>query len=305
MENADQLPRCGIVILNWCSAEDTVACSRAIVASTYPNLEIVVVDNASPDNSYARMSTFVDEYDSAGPISLLRTERNLGYAGGNNYGIEVCLERGCEFILVLNNDTVVAPHAVSELIQYAARVPRAGLIGACLVDYDDPMRVQCLGGAMFNPWLLRTTNLSEGATLADTDGEATPDYISGACVLVRREFLEQVGMMREDLFLYGEELDWVQRGKQLGWGHAVCRGAVVRHRWTPDEPARRARANYYFVRNGLTLLRAYYPMALVSACMTQVLRGVALCAVGRRDDAVAIAKGLWGFLSGHTGEQVI
>jgi hypothetical protein len=301
-------PLCGVVIVNWCNATDTIACYRSLRQSTYPHLYIVVVENASPDGSFAALSDALsDDGGSAAGVKLLRTERNLGYAGANNRGIRECLRSGCEFVVILNNDTLIMPAAVAALVAVARRDPRAGLVGACLVDYDAPDKLQCLGGGAFNPWLLRTRNIAMGLSRAELSRRpeslfSDADYISGACVLVQRDFVEDVGLMREDLFLYFEEVDWAIRARRAGWGQAVSREAIVRHRATTDEPEKQQTANYYFVRNGLMLLRAYYPVALIFALMSQVVRSLLLNVIGRGRDARAVRRGLWSFIRGRTGE---
>ena len=306
MENAT--PLCGVVIVNWCGATDTIACWKSVVQSTYAQLEILVIDNASPDGSFDVMAGALSSGGAEAQqyVTLLRNDQNLGYAAANNRGIRECIQRGCEYVLVLNNDTLVAPDAIAALITVARRRPKAGLIGACIVDYTEPDRLQCLGGARLNRWLLRTRNVGEGESLAKMTLDfarrsSRVDYISGACVLVRREFFANVGAMREDLFLYGEELDWAIRARRAGWEQAVSPTAVVRHRSTTDEPRKREAALYYFVRNGLVLLRAYYPIALVSAFTAQLLRSVLLQVVGRGGEARAVRRGLVALLRGDRG----
>lgn len=304
--------RCGVVVLNWCSAPDTIACCRSLAASTYPSLLVVVVDNASPDGSFDILSDRLAAESGLGESAyvLIKTEQNLGYAGGNNRGIELCLERGCDFVLILNNDALVTESAIAEMIATARSEPRAGLIGASVVDYETGETVQCLGGASFDRWLLRTCNIAEGRSAADpqylSQGSELfrdADYVSGACVLTSRAFLDEVGPMREDFFLYFEELDWALRGRRAGWSPAVSVTAKVRHRWTPDDPAKRATANYYFVRNGLTVLRQYHAIALVSALAAQLARSVGLLMTGRSADARSVVSGLWAFLNGRLGRR--
>src|SRR6185503_4020206 len=126
----DGLPRVIIVILNTNRREDTLACLASLAASTYPAQEIVVVDNASTDGSLAAIG-------SAYPaVHILSLVENRGYAGNNNAGIAWAIEHGSDWVLILNEDTVLAPDCVAQLVEAGESDPRIGMVGPTDYHFD-------------------------------------------------------------------------------------------------------------------------------------------------------------------------
>jgi GT2 family glycosyltransferase len=300
-----------VVVLNWNGWRDTVACLESVLRSDHADYQVVVCDNASGDESLARLAAWAggepvapapDPHDplaalvspplpkpvphavltraeaerggtaacEAARVVFVQTGANLGYAGGCNVGARYALARGdAAHVWVLNNDTVVAPDALSALVRRLAERPDAGQCGSRVLYYDAPDRVQTWGGATYNPWLGTMRQIGEGEPAAATpsvaDVERRTDYVCGASVLVRREFLERVGLMTEDYFLYFEELDWARRG--AAFPRAYAHGSVVYHRegrsigTSADWRSRSVVADYYGLRNRLRFTRRFFPLA--------------------------------------------
>lgn len=202
------------------------------------------------------------------PLVLIRTGGNLGYAGGNNVALRYALARGdADYVWLLNNDTVVRPDALAALVRRMAQRPQAGLCGSLLCDYHRPGRVQALGGARFNPWLGSQRALGAGARAdAAVDAAAVErrlDYVIGASMLVSRRWLETVGLLCEDYFLYFEEIDWAVRGRGR-LALAFAPDSVVYHREgaATGRPARAAAADCLALSNRLRFTRNHRPWAL-------------------------------------------
>ena len=106
-------PSVTAVVLNWCNYDDTVDCLDSLLNCEYKNLDILLVDNGSVDDSFERLNTSFPQ------IQFLQTGENIGYAGGNNRGIEKALHRDIDYVLVLNNDTILDPQSVSQLVNVA------------------------------------------------------------------------------------------------------------------------------------------------------------------------------------------
>lgn len=136
-------PQVFIIILNWNGKTDTLACLNSLQKITYSNQEVVVIDNGSSDDSVAQIKTLYPE------VIILETGENLGYAEGNNVGIRYALEHHAEFILLLNNDTIVAPDVLDQLANAALQNPEAGVFGATLFYMDKPDTVW-FAGAQWN-----------------------------------------------------------------------------------------------------------------------------------------------------------
>lgn len=220
---ASNAPRVVAIVLDWNGTEDTLRCLRSLRRVTTPGLEVVVVDNGSRPGLEAALRA--DGF--AGVV--LRSESNLGYAGGNNLGLGHALARGADFAWVLNNDAEVDPGALDALLAAAGREPRAGAFGSRVLRGDDPSRVWVAWGRV--TWRQSLIALDgedepDGARFA---GERDVEWLPGCALLLRREALEQVGGFDEEFFAYHEDVDWAARARALGWTCRYVGASRVRH----------------------------------------------------------------------------
>lgn len=266
------MPRVHIVLLNWNGWQDTIECLKSLENLEYPNFEIVVVDNASTDDSVREIK---ERYPG---INLLESESNLGYAGGNNIGLRYALEHDTDYVWLLNNDTVVHKDALSSLIDKMREKPSAGICGSRLIYYHDRDTIQALGGGIYNKWLGTTEHICANKPASkDYDEhriEQQLDYIVGASMLVSRQFLEEVGLLSEDYFLYYEELDWATRGREkfkLGFAH----NSIVYHKEGASIEATNRQLNtksrlsdFYQIKNRLKFTFKFYPHLLPFVYLT-------------------------------------
>jgi len=263
-------PRVHVVLVNWNGWRDTIECLESLFRLDYPDFTVVVCDNHSGDDSLERIREWARgerpvapsnptlahlvtppvgkpvpfaDYDrreaeqggrlgDRAPLVLVQTGANLGFAGGNNVGFRYALARGADFVWALNNDTVVAPGALRALID---RQARKGITGSTLLYYDQPDRVQAFGCASFSKRIALAVPIGAGCPANaipedPTDVEAAAAYVVGASMLIPRSFLEEVGMMCEDYFLYFEELDWAQRGRSKGYGLFYAPESIAYHK---------------------------------------------------------------------------
>lgn len=171
-------------------------------------------------------------------VALLNNGHNWGFAKGNNQGLRLALRvPGIEHFWLLNNDTVVPPHTLGALSAAAQQRPRAGLLGATVVYHHDPSKVQALGGGALNRRTAETRHV--GAFFPTSQVQHTPDfahrieseldYVLGASMWATRAWLEKVGLLGEDYFLYYEEMDWAIRGRPF-FEIAYVPQAVVFHK---------------------------------------------------------------------------
>ncbi|MCR4399289.1 MAG: glycosyltransferase family 2 protein [Syntrophomonadaceae bacterium] len=227
-------------------------------------------------------------------LVLIRSNTNLGYAGGNNVGIRYALSAGSvDYVWLLNNDTVVAPNALRSLVTRMLENPRCGMCGSTLVYYDYPELIQARGGAVYSKWTSNHRHIGEFDEVKSeccvSDVEKLMDYVVGASLFVSRQFLEDVGLMSEDYFLYFEELDWATRAGHK-WAMCYAPGSIVYHKEGATIGAgalrkeRSALADYFNLRNRLVFTRKYYPYALPFVCLTVAGKALARMREGRWSD---------------------
>jgi GT2 family glycosyltransferase len=267
-----------IVIVNWNGGRDTLECLASLANLTFPSFKIVVVDNASTDGSAGMIrKAFPD-------VTIISTRENLGFAGGCNLGLKYAMDQGANFVWLLNNDTVVEPDTLTQLVRRMQERPSAGMCGSTLVYYHKRTLVQAYGGAVYNKWLGTVRHLGQNssreAEVNPTHIEKNLDYVIAASLLVSRTLLERVGLLSEDYFLYFEELDWATRAKGL-FSLAWAPKSVVYHKegrstggGLSAEPRHKSKmSDYYGIRNRLKFTKRYYPWALptVYLCLLYTL----------------------------------
>lgn len=236
METSLDTAKVSVLLLNWNGWQDTIECLESLSKSTGVAFRIVVCDNGSQDNSLDKIAAWANAkdtrftlYDRAqaesgglvsenAPLVLIQTGANLGFAGGNNVGLRYCLAHGgFDYVWVLNNDTVVAPDALQHLVARMQQDPNIGMCGSKLVFYHQRDQVQAYGGSAFDARRGVVVPIGQFApvgTACDVAAvEAQTAYVVGASMLVSTRFLQTVGLMCEDYFLYFEEIDWAFRAK--------------------------------------------------------------------------------------------
>lgn len=213
-----------IIILNWNRKEDTLSCLQSIERVAYPNLSVILVDNASSDGTVESVG------ESFPSVKVIENSRNLRFAGGNNVGIEYALRNKADYILLLNNDTVVAPDFLDRLIEVADTDKRIGIAGPKIYYYQDRKRIWFAGGRVeyWKGWIshigVREPDHGQYDVLREVD------YITGCCMLVKREVIERVGKLDERFFIYGEDADWCLRASRAGYTLVYVPSSIIWHK---------------------------------------------------------------------------
>jgi GT2 family glycosyltransferase len=205
-----------IIIVNW-NTRDLLDQCLASVDQTAGELgiELIVVDNASNDGSSQMVR---DQYPK---VKLVQNHENSGFARANNQGIS---ESTGMYILLLNSDTVVKPGALQNLLEFMDVHPEAGAASACLLNADGSLQYSCSPAPSLSREVQRMLHFPgvrpDGYYPMGGWDRSQPrevEAILGACMLLRREVLSQVGLMDEDYFMYSEEVDLCYRIRQAGW----------------------------------------------------------------------------------------
>ena len=255
--NKTSSPHVSIIVLNWNGRADTVECIESINKVTYPNYSIIVVDNGSTDNSE---NTLRQRYPE---IKIIQTGRNLGFAGGMNAGLRHALATGSDFMLLLNNDTIIDREAVVEMAQAASSCPNFGMLSSKLYYYDRP-DILWYAGATFNPLLGwgRHRGFNE-RDVGQYDVMEETGRPCGCAMMVTREFCKRAGLLNEDFFCYGEEVDWCLRGKKAGFKIMYVPSSKVWHKISSSTGGAKTLIYlYYSVRNTLKCIDDNVPLPL-------------------------------------------
>lgn len=244
-------PLVAIVVLNWRKPVETLACLKSLTQLTYSNVEIIVVDNGSGDESVALLRRQYPD------MQILETGVNLGYAGGNNVGIRHALAQGAEYICVLNNDVLVAPGFLEPLALAASGpddVPAVTSPAVC--EMGRPDVIWSLGAAIVwhNGSVIRLHSGENYAAWVDNPPFEV-DYVPGSAMFVPRKVWEKVGLFDEDYFLYYEETDWCVRAHRAGFKILAVPGAVIWHEVEAQGSRTSPAVTYYMTRNALRFLR--------------------------------------------------
>jgi GT2 family glycosyltransferase len=287
-------PAITAVVLNYNGAEDTIACVASLRQCSYRNLSILVVDNRSSDGSFARLRQDLEG------VEVIQTDRNLGFAGGNNVGIRHALGRNPKYVLILNNDTIVTPEFLEPLVAASETDPRVGATGGTVCYHPSTERIW-YGGGRFVWW--------RGSSFTDHVGDdvdvvcgAAPrevSFITGCLMLIRSDVLRTAGLFDERFFMYSEDAELSLR--LLKCGHklvyvpeSMIYHKVQHHGTTPF-------TLYYGTRNRLLLVRLTLGglkkfVAYLYLCAVVTVKGL-YWMVTRRELARAVFAGVSDFRS--------
>jgi len=289
-----------ILLLNWNGWKDTVECIESCRKLSYPHFRILIIDNGSTDGSEAMLRERFPDLD------FIQTGVNLGFAGGNNVGIRYALEQGADYVWLLNNDTVVEPDALSALVQIAQADKTIGMVGSKILFHADPERLWYAGAVLdsdkpHRPYHLGLNEKDRGQYAAACD----TGYITGCSLLARREMIEAVGVMDEELFLYFEDADWSARAKAAGWRLVYCPESLVYHKVSVSTGgAASPTLLYYTSRNRLYFVKRNFPGKLMQALFYDLYEHVLVSLKkGRLECAREGARGIRDFMLGKAGPR--
>lgn len=241
-----RFPKIVILILNWNGKKDTLECLSSLQAARQkPKFATLVIDNGSTDDSVAAIRAAFPE------VPILETKENLGFAGGNNAGMRWALDKSFDWILLLNNDTVVAPDFLEGFLFAAKTKPEGKIFGAKIYRYQDKARIDHLGG-FWNP---STAEFESNAFGQIDDGSFEEmqqvDYVCGCALLMHRAVPEAIGLLEESFFLLWEETDFCTRAKRAGFQIWTAPQAKLWHKVSTSFTGGKAHMHYFWWRNRL------------------------------------------------------
>ena len=220
--------------------------------NTYPNLEVIVVDNNSKIDP---TPVWKEKYPG---MTFVRSESNRGFTGGNNLGIKIATG---DYIFVINNDTVVTADLIGKLVSTLDSNPQIGVISPKINYFDQPDVLQYTGYTKMNYFTARNKCIGQ---YEKDNGQydyltGRTGYAHGAAMLVRREAIEKAGVLSDNFFIYYEELEWCERIKKAGFEVWVEMGALLYHKESMTVGKVSAFKEYYMNRNRILFNRKHAP----------------------------------------------
>lgn len=249
----NKYPLVSIISINYNGLSVTLEMIESLQKISYPAIEIIIVDNNSKEEPDEIANLFPD-------VILVRNPINEGFAGGNNRGIEIA--KG-EYILMLNNDTIVPEDFLEPLVERAQNNPKIGLISPKLVYFEDPSIIQYAGYTDINP----ITGRGHGIGFNEKDNGQYNTAIPtsrghGAAMFIPRSVIENIGLMAEIYFLYYEEMDYCERIKKAGYEIWFEPASKIIHKESMAVGKNSTLKTYYMSRNRLLYLRRNVPYPL-------------------------------------------
>ncbi len=251
-----RFPKVVILILNWNGKKDTLACLESLqAAKKMPKFATMVIDNGSTDDSIAAIRASFPQ------VPILETKENLGFAGGNNAGIRWALDKSFDWILLLNNDTVVAPDFIEGFLSAAKARPEGKIFGAKIYRYEEKERIDHLGGV----WNSITAEFESNAFGQIDDGSFEEmkevDYVCGCALLMHRSVPEAIGLLEESFFLLWEESDFCARAKKAGFQIWTAPQSKLWHKVSASFTGGKPHMHYFWWRNRLLYISRNLPGA--------------------------------------------
>lgn len=310
-------PSVAIIILNWNGWSDTVECIESVFQINYPNFNVLLVDNNSSDDSIEKIKDYAEgkikvrskffnynpdnkpieiatydkqEFEDKKDLTnlkqliLIKNEINHGFAEGNNIGIKFALKNfNPDYILLLNNDTVVDKEFLKYLVIKGEKNEKTGLLGPKIYYYDNPNIIWCIGGKI--DWKF-ARGLHIGNNTADNgqyDELKNFDYISGSSLLIKRKVIEDIGLLDKRFFLYFEETDLALRATEKGYENLYVPNAKIWHKVSKSGGGMsKSIGLYYITRNRWLFMKKWakksdYLIFAIFQILAAIILPIILC----------------------------
>lgn len=290
-------PLVSIITVNYNNAEVTAELLVSIGLLTYPEIEVIVVDNASKENPVEKLQKAFPE------VRIIMSDKNLGFAGGNNLGIKAA--KG-EYLFFVNNDTVMTPGILEGLLDIFKTYPDAGIVSPKFHYYYAPGTIEFAGYNEVN--IFSGKNTMVGCRKKDYgqyDKVTTTNYAHGGGMMVPARIVREVGPMPEVYFLYYEEFDWCEQIKRKGYKVYYQSNSLIYHKESMSVGKKSLLKTYYLCRNRILFMRRnvsgfpLYVFALYFTFITLPKNTLTFLFRKETDHLNAFWKGLFWNLSNH------
>jgi len=250
-------PLVSIITLNWNTTEVTCDFLKSILSqNTYRNIEVIVVDNASKENPSDAFKRVMLE------AKIIRTERNLGFSGGNNEGIKIA--KG-DFLFIVNNDTEFTPGLIEGLLEIFTTYPEAGMVSPKFHYYYNKGTIEYAGYNKVNIFTGRNGMIgNKEKDIGQYEEMRETFYGHGGGMMVKKEVVQSAGMLPEHFFLYYEELDWSERIRKQGYKIYYQPKSLIYHKESMTTGKSSPLKTFYLTRNRILFMRRNMSMPAFS-----------------------------------------
>jgi GT2 family glycosyltransferase len=312
------LPIVYAILINWNGEKDTIACLESLLTVNYASLHVLISDNGSRPESIAAIREWIAEnlavgrlWKGIGSCEILENGRNLGFTGGNTIGIHYALKQNADYVLFLNNDTIVTPNFLKPMVDVAECDKNVGIVG-CKIFYADSdpggrHRIWSLGGYSFRHGM--PINIGAGELdRPEWKGVREQTLINGCCMLIKRAVVETVGVQDDRLFFGIDDVEYSFRAAQKGWKNVIACNAEIYHAASRSVVPRSGLQVYYLFRNILFFRCNSFPVwRNLDFVFFFLVRYVFVASLyrlltGRNKVNHGVMLAIWDFVRGQMGE---
>jgi GT2 family glycosyltransferase len=285
----------GVIILHYKAWKETIATLKSVLNSNYQNHKVLIVDN---DNNPKIITNLEQKFDlkKLTNFEIIQTKKNLGFAGGHNFGIRYLQKKyhDIKYFWLLNNDLEVDPLALKYLVEYAQKNSKKALIGSKIFDFNERNKLIAYGGR-YRKWTGRAIAIGKNEIDKAQFDNSKVDYPQGAAMLISQNGIKKAGLMREDLFLFYEEISWSETIRKNGLKVGVCSEAKIYHHESKTAGKESNLSFYYSFRNSMIIARDYWFYTLPTVFIYHSIRSLYKSKLDL-NKLKAFWSGFWGFL---------
>lgn len=291
-----------IIILNWNGSTDTIECIRSIEKNTYKNYKILIVDNNSTDNSATILENKFPKH------KIIKNNINLGYAEGNNVGIRYAMQQKAEYVMLLNNDTIVDKYFLTTLIETTQQDRKIGIASPLIYYKNNHKYIWSSGGykSFINYYPFQDEYIRK-IDNGQLENVLKRDCVTGCSMLIRRDVINQIGYLNKEYFIYAEDMDYCIRAKKSGFAIIVNTKSKVWHRVSGSSGGEgNITKEYYNTRNLLLFannnLHGFEKMIFITFYIIgRSINILKLLFEMKFNESRASLKGLFDGIKGNTG----
>lgn len=222
------MPLVYIILINYNGYKDTIECIQSLEKISYKNFEIVVVDNASTNDSIIYIKKSCEEL--LKKCTIIESKSNLGFSGGNNLAIEYAIKNKAEYVLLLNNDTLVEPNFLDEMLNSFHKDEKIGIVG-CKIMYYPQKNIIWYAGGKIDWFKFIVVHFGIGDIDKEQfNKEKEMDFMTGCCMLIKTEVFKKVGLLSNEYFMYFEDVDYCVKVRQANYKIWYNPKAVIYHK---------------------------------------------------------------------------